>query len=52
MGAYVFTDLMYKERTPPVRVKATISMLRSEDDGRRTGMALREYALQHADRIR
>jgi len=38
MGAFAFVDLFDKDRKPPLRVKALISMLRTEDGGRRNGI--------------
>jgi len=38
MSALAFTDLADNGRSPPVRIRALISMLRTEDGGRRTGI--------------
>jgi translation elongation factor EF-Tu-like GTPase len=38
MSGFAFTDRIDKERTPPFRVRAVASMLRSEDGGRQTGI--------------
>jgi len=38
VGATVFVDLLPKGREPPVKVRALISMLASDQGGRRTGI--------------
>lgn len=38
MPTFAFTDLMYREKKPPLKVRATLSFLSTEEGGRNAGV--------------